>query len=135
MSVYWTAVSLTGAVVHLITQSWQIAVLTVAVAVITFALRHRSAHVRYLLWLIIVLKCVVPPLHTAALRVLPGSASEGLPAVLFQPPWSLDRAAVMDLLGRPVPMRSATSFAAMPQSTRSKWRPRPCFGFTPWSGG
>ncbi len=33
---------------YLAGQSWQIAVLTLAVAVVTFVLRHRSAHVRYL---------------------------------------------------------------------------------------
>jgi len=42
---------------YLVAQSWQIAVLTMAVAMATFALRHRSAHVRYLLWLIVVAKC------------------------------------------------------------------------------
>jgi len=41
---------------YLAAQSWQIAVLTAAVAVVTFALRHRSAHVRYLLWLIVLAK-------------------------------------------------------------------------------
>lgn len=62
---------LTEMVKYLAAQSWQIAVLTVAVAAVTFALRHRSAHVRYLLWLIVVAKCLVPPLHVAPLRVLP----------------------------------------------------------------
>ncbi len=56
---------------YLAAQSWQVAVLTVAVAVATLALRSRSAHVRYLLWLIVVAKCLVPPLHAVPLRVLP----------------------------------------------------------------
>ena len=56
---------------YLAAQSWQIAVLTVAVVTATFALRHRSAHVRYLLWLIVVAKCLVPPSYVTPLRVLP----------------------------------------------------------------
>ena len=108
-------VYLAGAVLYVITQSWQIAVLTVAVAAATFVLRHRSAHVRYLLWLIVVVKCFVPPLHTVALQVLPGPAPEGLPAVLLQPPWSLDRAAVMDLFGRPMPVQKLPLPATVPQ--------------------
>ena len=38
---------------YLEAQSWQIAVLTITVAVVSFLLRNRSAHVRYLLWLIV----------------------------------------------------------------------------------
>ena len=56
---------------YVATQSWQIAVLVVTVGVITFALCRRSAHVRYLLWLLVVAKCLVPPLHVVPLRVLP----------------------------------------------------------------
>ncbi|MEN6574856.1 MAG: M56 family metallopeptidase [Phycisphaerales bacterium] len=56
---------------YLAAQSWQIAMLTATVAAATFALRRRSAHVRYLLWLIVVAKCLVPPLHVVPLQVLP----------------------------------------------------------------
>jgi ankyrin repeat protein/beta-lactamase regulating signal transducer with metallopeptidase domain len=56
---------------YLLSQSWQIALLTVVVALITFLLRHKSAHVRYLLWLIILAKCLVPPLYTVPVTVLP----------------------------------------------------------------
>jgi beta-lactamase regulating signal transducer with metallopeptidase domain len=60
---------------HVVTQSWQIALLTVIVATATFALRHRSSHIRYLLWLIVMAKCLVPPLHVVPLRVLPPAPS------------------------------------------------------------
>jgi ankyrin repeat protein/beta-lactamase regulating signal transducer with metallopeptidase domain len=70
---------------YLAAQSWQIAVLTAAVAAITFALRHRSAHVRYLLWLIVLAKCLVPPLYVVPLRVLPQTVPEMVPSVLSQP--------------------------------------------------
>jgi cytohesin len=56
---------------YLLTQSWQIAVLVVAIAVLTLLLRNRSAHVRYLLWLIVLAKCLVPPVLTVPLAVLP----------------------------------------------------------------
>jgi hypothetical protein len=52
-------------------------VLTLTVAAATFALRHRSAHIRYLLWLIVVAKCLVPPLYAVPLRVLPPGTIEG----------------------------------------------------------
>ncbi len=72
---------------YLVAQSWQIAVLTAAVAAATFTLRHRSAHVRYLLWLIVVAKCLVPPLHAVPLPVLPPTPSaRGVSSVLSQPP-------------------------------------------------
>jgi len=56
---------------YLLTQSWQIAILVAAVAAATWLLRNKSAHVRYLLWLIVLAKCLVPPLVTVPLAVLP----------------------------------------------------------------
>ncbi|MHC4388624.1 MAG: M56 family metallopeptidase, partial [Planctomycetota bacterium] len=45
--------------------------LVLVAAVVTLALKNRSAHVRYLLWLIVLAKCLVPPVHTIGLAVLP----------------------------------------------------------------
>jgi ankyrin repeat protein/beta-lactamase regulating signal transducer with metallopeptidase domain len=56
---------------YLLAQSWQIALLAVVVALISFALRNRSAHVRYLLWLIVLAKCIVPPVYSVPVPVLP----------------------------------------------------------------
>lgn len=74
---------------YLLTQSWQIAFLTVVVALATFGLRKRSAHVRYLLWLIVLAKALVPPLLSIPVAVLPQQerlgytpgppAAEGMP--------------------------------------------------------
>ncbi len=64
---------------YLTAQSWQIAVLTVAVAAANFALRRHSAHVRYLLWLIVLAKCLVPPLYVVPLPVLPQTVPRALP--------------------------------------------------------
>ncbi len=75
---------------YLLAQSWQIAVLTIAVALATFALRNRSAHVRYLLWLIVLARALVPPLYSVPLAVLP---EEQLPTVLSMPLTAERRAA------------------------------------------
>ncbi|MBN2180741.1 MAG: M56 family metallopeptidase [Sedimentisphaerales bacterium] len=56
---------------YLLSQSWQIIVLVVAVAAVSWLLRNRSAHVRYLLWLVVLAKCLVPPLVTVPLAILP----------------------------------------------------------------
>lgn len=56
---------------YLLTQSWLIAVLAGIVGLISLALRNRSAHIRYLLWLIVLAKCLVPPYLTIPLAVLP----------------------------------------------------------------
>jgi beta-lactamase regulating signal transducer with metallopeptidase domain len=56
---------------YLLRQSWQIAILVVIVAVVSWLLRNKSAHIRYLLWLIILAKCLVPPVTTVPLAILP----------------------------------------------------------------
>jgi len=56
---------------YLLTQSWQIAVLVVVIAAVNLALKNRSAHIRYLLWLIVLAKCLITPLFTVPLAVLP----------------------------------------------------------------
>jgi beta-lactamase regulating signal transducer with metallopeptidase domain len=56
---------------YLLTQSWQIAVLAVVIAAMSLALKNRSAHIRYLLWLIVLAKCLAPPLVTIPLAILP----------------------------------------------------------------
>ncbi len=55
----------------LITQSWQLAILIAVIALIAYVLRSRSAHVRYLLWLIVLAKCLVPPVLTVPVAILP----------------------------------------------------------------
>lgn len=76
----------------MLAQSWQIAVLVLIVAGATFLLRKASAHVRYLLWLIVLAKCLIPPFYGVPLRVLPSAApdSELLGAPLSEMPSALD---------------------------------------------
>ena len=55
-------------------QSAQIAVLCVVVGLVCYALRKKSAHLRYLLWLLILGKCLVPSVITISLAILPQQA-------------------------------------------------------------
>ena len=61
---------------YLLAQSWQVALLAAVVGMISYALRHRSAHVRYLLWLIVLAKCLVPPMYSVPVAVLPERTTE-----------------------------------------------------------
>lgn len=65
---------------YLLTQSWQIALLVVVIAAVSLVLRNKSAHVRYLLWLIVLAKCLVPPLLTVPVAILP----QEKPAMVFE---------------------------------------------------
>jgi len=65
------AINLTDMVDYLLTQSWQLAILVVVVTAVNFTLRNRSAHIRYLLWMIVLAKCLLPPVHTIPLAILP----------------------------------------------------------------
>jgi beta-lactamase regulating signal transducer with metallopeptidase domain len=56
---------------YLLRQSWQIAILFAVVAIICIAIRKKTAHLRYLLWLLILAKCLVPSLITVSLAILP----------------------------------------------------------------
>ncbi|MFC1792924.1 ankyrin repeat domain-containing protein [Planctomycetota bacterium] len=56
---------------YLFAQGWQIALLAVIVGLTSFALRNRSAHIRYLLWLIVLAKCLFPPVYSVPVAVLP----------------------------------------------------------------
>ncbi len=65
---------------YLLAQSWQIAILVVVIAAVSLVLKNKSAHVRYLLWLIVLAKCLVPPLLTVPVAILPQQeAAEPVP--------------------------------------------------------
>ena len=68
---------LTQIINYLLTQSWQIAILVVVIAGVTLSLKNRSAHVRYLLWLIVLAKCLVPPLLAIPLPIMPQVKTPG----------------------------------------------------------
>jgi ankyrin repeat protein/beta-lactamase regulating signal transducer with metallopeptidase domain len=70
---------------YLVAQSWQITVLVVAVGALSWVFRHRSAHVRYLLWLVVLAKCLVPPVVNVPLAVLPEPAAQTETPALLPP--------------------------------------------------
>jgi len=78
---------------YVLTQSWQIALLVAVIALVNLALRHRSAHVRYLLWLVVLTKCLVPPLLSVPLAVLPEEKS--VPASILDRPVAPETAPVV----------------------------------------
>lgn len=55
----------------LIEQSWQISMVFGLVLVASWLLRNASAHWRYLLWLVVIAKCLIPPIVTVPLPLLP----------------------------------------------------------------
>jgi beta-lactamase regulating signal transducer with metallopeptidase domain/Leucine-rich repeat (LRR) protein len=56
---------------YLLAQSWQIAILTIVIAFISLILKNKNAHIRYLLWMIVLAKCLIPPLYTISIAILP----------------------------------------------------------------
>ena len=55
---------------YLMRQSWQIAAVFVLVAVVCWGLRKKNAHWRYLLWLVVLVKCLAPAPINVPLAVL-----------------------------------------------------------------
>jgi len=69
---------------YLLAQSWQIAVLVSVVAAVNSMLQNKSAHIRYLLWMIVLAKCLVPPFYAIPLAILPPQERVE-PAQIFPP--------------------------------------------------
>jgi|GEM_PF-4191404 len=61
------------------TQSFQVAIVFIGVLILTWLLQNKSAHVRYLLWLLVAVKCMTPPLVIFSVPVLP---AESVPVVI-----------------------------------------------------
>src|SRR5208283_541627 len=58
---------------YLMRQSWQITAVFVLVAVACWGLRKKNAHWRHLLWLVVLLKCLIPAPINVPLAILPPS--------------------------------------------------------------
>ncbi len=111
---------------YLAARSWQIMVVTVAVATIAHAPRNRSAHVRYLLWLVVVATCLVPPLHVISFRIL---APRPPGAVVSAPASPRQEIALPALRGASDSSRSASAGSSRVSETRGSWLPAyKCFG-------
>ena len=110
-------------VAYLLAQSWQIALLVVMVALLSWLLRHRSAHIRYLLWLVVLAKCLVPPVVDVPVAVLP--ALEPPVAVAMSPMPASEPVAPAPTTptagnDRPVPTISPAPPVSAALSTRQK---------------
>ncbi len=106
---------------YLQARSWQIAVLVVIVAAISWALRHRSAHVRYLLWLVVLAKCLVPPVVSVPVPVPVLQESESLPPVIAfapSPREGLTARAPQEAQPMPTPVTRSTAPMRLRLTTR-----------------
>ena len=56
---------------YLWSQSCQLIILIIVIAALSWILKSRSAHIRYLLWLTVIGKCIIPPLFIIPLAILP----------------------------------------------------------------
>lgn len=113
----------------LVAQSWQIALLTLSIAAVAYLLRHRSAHIRYLLWLIVLAKCLVPPIYTVPLRVLPQEPSvQGRIGLVLPEPETVtpertlpDAAALDSVTTRPIEPTATGTVPAPPIPSSETW--------------
>ena len=126
---------LTGAARYVVQQSWQIAALFAVVALTCLMLRKASAHWRHLLWVVVLAKCIAPPLLAVPLPLLPAGArgrqaarpSPSAPTEAAQPPVSVSvgpaSASGQTTSAPPGVVGSASPAAARPQAPRqaSAW--------------
>lgn len=113
---------------YLWTQSWHIVILAIAIAALSLMLKNKSAHIRYLLWLILLVKCFVPPLMTITLAILP---QQPTPETVITPPLETPTAAVIaeateimpagQAVFAPIETAGPTLVERLAQVTLSQW--------------
>ncbi|UCG47663.1 MAG: DUF1573 domain-containing protein [Phycisphaerales bacterium] len=107
---------------YLLSQSWHIAVLVLVVAIVSALLRNKSAHVRYLLWLIVLAKCLVPPLLTIPLAILPREKTPPPPAIsLRMPTVNFDAVQNEAMFALPAAVREPSIIDGLAQVTAGQW--------------
>jgi len=113
---------------YLMHQSWQIAAVFVLVAAGCWGLRRASAHWRYLLWLIVLGKCLVPPIMNVPVAVLPDQPVPVLEQATISTPSAPviteHTAAAENLLE---PIEPTPAVLAAPQPTKNRWLPQLTF--------
>jgi beta-lactamase regulating signal transducer with metallopeptidase domain/Leucine-rich repeat (LRR) protein len=119
---------------HLLAQSWQIALLAAIVGLISLALRNRSAHLRYLLWLIVLAKCLVPPFLTVPLAVLPERSSSPSAAGVILPEESSASDTRVPIGGDIEPHKSKPAVPSVRELIALVWAAG-AFFFLLWVGG
>lgn len=75
-------------------QSGQLALWVAAVFAISLCLKHKSAHVRYGLWLVVLVKCIMPPVMEVPLALLPESPAVEVAAMPQPAPVPLEKSSV-----------------------------------------
>lgn len=73
----------------LVEQSWQISIVVGLVLVACWILRNASAHWRYLLWLVVIAKCLIPPIVTVQLPLLPSEEVQKPLSIVSESPSSI----------------------------------------------
>jgi len=119
---------------YLFAQSWQIALLAGMAGLISWALRNRSAHLRYLLWLIILAKCLVPPFLTVPLAVLPERSASPPVAVAGLPEEHSTPEVPLLAGGGPKPRESTLAMPSNHEWAALGWMAGMCL-FLLWVGG
>ncbi len=113
---------LTAITDYLLNQSAHIIVLFAVVASVCFALRKKTAHLRYLLWLIIIAKCLVPSLLTISLAILPSDPAPVVSPIMIEAP--LDMAPVLNVPQRTIyaePVAAPTLLERLAQVSPKMW--------------
>ncbi|MBN1126761.1 MAG: LysM peptidoglycan-binding domain-containing protein [Sedimentisphaerales bacterium] len=113
---------------YFLTQSCHIVILFVIVAVICYFLRGRSAHIRYLLWLLILAKCLIPPMFTISLAILPEPPKPSTPSTMvldytgtYIPAPLLSESSISPILSDPLPTPSPTWKQKLNQIPATTW--------------
>ena len=100
---------------YLLRQSWQIILLVVVIGAVTLAMKNKSAHIRYLLWLIVLAKCLVPLQITVPVAVLPQEKSAPVLEAA-----TLPKVEPLPLPSTPVPPAFTRTVAATPARLSSR---------------
>ncbi len=95
----------------LTSQSLHLVVLFVVIGLLTLLVRKQSAHLRYLLWLVMLVKCLVPPLWTIPMAILPQQAE---PAVVTPQPLAMSEVP-QDFSVATSPLSVPTASVPMPE--------------------
>ncbi|MHC4542855.1 MAG: M56 family metallopeptidase, partial [Planctomycetota bacterium] len=87
------------------------------------ALRNKSAHVRYLLWLIVLAKCLVPPFYGVPLAILP-QQERAQPAGMAPPAYlpSPEHEAIGAMMTEPAELSSTAVESPAPPTVERRWR-------------
>ncbi|UCC99784.1 MAG: ankyrin repeat domain-containing protein, partial [Phycisphaerales bacterium] len=82
----------------------------------------RSAHVRYLLWLVVLAKCLVPPFYAVPLAILP-QQEQAEPMAMAPPTYLLppEREAIGAMMAEPAELPSTAFEAPAPPTVEHGW--------------